>query len=64
VLQREEVYVKQTVQHVKMGKILKISKHTSQMQKCLENLADQFNKKQITLGRYLEGLSLLVARKK
>jgi hypothetical protein len=64
VLQREEVYVKQTIQHVKMGKIKKMGKKTCQLQACLENLAAQFAKKEIALGRYLEGLSLLVAKKK
>ena len=63
VLQREEVYVKQLVQHVKMGKIKKISKKTIQKQECLQNLNGQFNRNEITLNGYLDGLSLLVAKK-
>jgi hypothetical protein len=47
-----------------MGKIKKMEKNTCRLQECLENLAAQFTKKQITLGRDLEGLSLLVAKKK
>ena len=41
-----------------------MGKNAYRQQECLENLAAQFTKKQITLGRYLEGLSLLVAKKK
>jgi hypothetical protein len=47
-----------------MGKMKKMGKNTCQLQGCLENLAAQFAKKQITLNRYVEGLSLLVAKKK
>jgi hypothetical protein len=56
--ERKEVYVKQTVGHVKM------ENNTCHLQECLENLAAQFTKKQFTLGRYLEGISVLVAKKK
>jgi hypothetical protein len=38
--------------------------NTCHLQECLENLAAQFTKKQFTLGRYLEGISVLVAKKK
>jgi hypothetical protein len=41
-----------------------MGKNTCQLQQCLENLAAQFAKKEITLGRYVGGLSLLVAKKK
>jgi hypothetical protein len=41
-----------------------MGKNTCRLQKCLENLAFQFAKKQITLGRYVEGLLLFVAKKK
>ena len=47
-----------------MGKMKNMGKNTCQLQGCLENLGDQFAKKQITLGRYVEGLSLLIAKRK
>ncbi|CAF1674122.1 unnamed protein product [Adineta ricciae] len=64
VLQQEEVYVKQNVQHVKMGKKKKIAKKTCAIQECLATLAHRYRKKEITLIDYLDGLSLLVAKKK
>ena len=62
-LQQEEVCVKQMVQHVKMGRKKKPNKATTRTQECLDNLTDRFEKKQITLTAYVEGLSLLVATK-
>ena len=64
VLQQEEVQVNQLVQHVKMGKKKLCSKKTCHMQECIENLADRFEKKTISLVKYMEGLSLLVAKKR
>jgi hypothetical protein len=53
----------QIIQHVKMGKIKKNRRSNCQRSICLENLKAQFASKEITLGRYLEGLSLLIAKK-
>lgn len=64
VLQQEEVHVKQIVQHVKMGKKKKFLKKNCQNQECLDNLKHKFLDKNITLSQYLEGLSLLAAKKK
>jgi len=40
------------------------SKKNCRMQECLENLVTQFSKKEITIMGYLEGRSVLVAKKK
>ena len=63
-LQKEEVYVNQNVQHVKMGKKKKIAKKTCAIQECLEKFGQRYRKKEITFVDYLDGLSLLVAKKK
>lgn len=62
VLQQEEVQFNQLAQHVKMGKKKLIYNKTLYMQECLDNLTDQYEKKQITLTKYMEGLSLIVAK--
>lgn len=64
VLQEEEVRFNQHVQHVQMGKKKVCGKRTCSMQECLETLADRFKKQQIDLSDYIQGLSLLVAKKK
>jgi hypothetical protein len=63
VLQQEEVQFNQLVQHVKMGKKKLRSKRTCHIQECLDNLTDRYEKIKINLVQYMEGLSLLVAKK-
>ena len=64
VLQEEEVRFNQYVQHVRMGKKKVYGKRTCRMHECLKTLADRFKKQQIDLTDYIQGLSLLVAKKK
>ena len=64
VLQEEEVRFNQYVQHVWVGKKKVYGKRTCRMHECLETLATRFKKQQIDLTDYIQGLSLLVAKKK
>ena len=64
VLQQEEVRFNRYVQHVHMGKKRIYGKRTCRIQQCLETLAERFKKNRINLIEYIQGLLLLVAKKK
>jgi hypothetical protein len=61
--QKEEVAVRQKMLKMVMGAKKKTNKKAAVLQQRIDSLKSDFNQNKITLGDFLEGLSLLVGTK-